>query len=116
MPAVAPLWQVHDWQCKTDPSWKDLEVAASTSGLPMVVKGITRAEDAVAALKAGAALVQVSNHGEGALDGTPASFTVLPRIADAMQGSAPIIMDSDIRRGRTLRRLWPSLTAVVAAA
>jgi hypothetical protein len=27
------------------------------------------------------------NHGERALDGTPASLTVLPRIADAMQGS-----------------------------
>jgi hypothetical protein len=40
----------------------------------------------------------------------------LVKRADAMPGSAPIIMDSGIRRGRTLRRLWPSVTAVVAAA
>jgi hypothetical protein len=51
----------------------------------MVVKGITRAEDAVAAVKAGAAAVHVSNHGERVLDCKPAALPVLPRIADAMQ-------------------------------
>jgi lactate oxidase len=84
---------------KTDLSWADLEFTATTSGLPMVVKGITRPEDAVAAVKAGATGVQVSNHGGRALDGTPASITVLPKIADALQGDAPIILDSGIRRG-----------------
>ncbi len=84
---------------KTDLSWKDLEFTANTSGLPVVVKGITRPEDAVAAVKAGAGAVQVSNHGGRALDGTPAAITVVPRVADAMQGSAPIIMDGGIRRG-----------------
>jgi lactate oxidase len=84
---------------KTDLSWKDLEFAATTSGLPVVAKGITRPEDAVAAVNAGSAAVQVSNHGGRALDGTPAAISVLPRVADAMQGSAPIIMDSGIRRG-----------------
>lgn len=65
----------------------------------MIAKGITRPADAVAAFKAGAAAVQVSNHGGRALDGTPAAITVLPKIADALQGDAPIIMDSGIRRG-----------------
>jgi L-lactate oxidase len=50
-------------------------------------------------VKAGAAAVQVSNHGGRALDGTPAAITVLPKIADALQGDVPIIMDSGIRRG-----------------
>lgn len=89
---------------KTDLSWKDLEFAAAASGLPVVIKGITRPEDAVAAVKAGAAAVQVSNHGGRALDGTPAAISVLPRIADAMQGSAPIIMDSGIRRGMDIAK------------
>ena len=84
---------------KTDLSWADLEFTATTSGLPVVVKGMTRPEDAVAAVKAGAAAVQVSNHGGRALDGTPAAITVLPRVVDAVQGRAPIIMDSGIRRG-----------------
>lgn len=84
---------------KTNLTWDDVSFVRETSGLPVVVKGITRPEDAVAAIKAGAAAVQVSNHGGRALDGTPAAITVLPRIADAVQGDVPIIMDSGIRRG-----------------
>ena len=42
---------------KTDLSWPDLEFIRSTTGLPVVVKGITRAEDAVAAVKAGASAI-----------------------------------------------------------
>jgi L-lactate oxidase len=65
----------------------------------VIVKGLTRPEGATAAVRAGAAAVQVSNHGGRALDGTPAAITALPRIADAVQGDSPIIMDSGIRRG-----------------
>lgn len=89
---------------KTDLSLADIEFTARTSGLPVVVKGITRPEDAVAAVKAGAGAVQVSNHGGRALDGTPAAISVLSRVADAMQGSAPIIMDGGIRRGMDITK------------
>ena len=89
---------------KTDLSWADLEFTATTSGLPVVIKGITRPDDAVAARKAGAAAIQVSNHGGRALDGTPAAISVLPKIADALQGDAPIIMDSGIRRGMDIAK------------
>lgn len=84
---------------KTNLSWSDLEFTANASGLPVVVKGLTRPGDAVAATKEGAAAIQVSNHGGRALDGTPAAITVLPQIADAVQGDVPLIMDSGIRRG-----------------
>ena len=89
---------------KTDLSWADLEFTATTSGLPVVIKGITRPEDAIAAKKGGAAAIQVSNHGGRALDGTPAAISVLPKIADALQGDAPIIMDSGIRRGMDIAK------------
>lgn len=46
---------------KTDLSWGDIEFTARTSGLPVIAKGITRPDDAVAAVKAGAAAVQVSS-------------------------------------------------------
>ncbi|HET9274103.1 MAG TPA: alpha-hydroxy-acid oxidizing protein [Methyloceanibacter sp.] len=92
---------------KTNLSWADLEFTANASGLPVVVKGLTRPEDAVAAVKAGAAAVQVSNHGGRALDGTPAAISVLAPIADAVQGDVPIIMDSGIRRGTESSRPWP---------
>ena len=84
---------------KTDLSWKDVEMIRNVTGLPVVVKGITRPEDARAAITAGAGAVQVSNHGGRALDGTPASITVLPSIADEVKGEVPIILDSGIRRG-----------------
>jgi lactate oxidase len=89
---------------KTDLSWDDLDFIRSASGLPVLVKGVTTPQDAVAAVKAGAAAVQVSNHGGRALDGTPAAITVLPKIADAIQGDAPIIMDSGIRRGMDIAK------------
>lgn len=84
---------------KTDLSWNDVAMIREVTGLPVVVKGITRPEDAKEAVKAGAAVVQVSNHGGRALDGTPAAITVLPSIADALQGDTPIVLDSGIRRG-----------------
>jgi len=84
---------------KTDLSWKDVEMIRKITGLPVVVKGITRAQDARAAISAGAGAIQVSNHGGRALDGTPASITVLPAVADEVKGEVPIILDSGIRRG-----------------
>lgn len=84
---------------KTNLSWSDVEFIRKVTGLPVIVKGVTRPEDALAAVKAGAAAIQVSNHGGRALDGTPAAITVLPKIADAVNGAVPIIMDSGIRRG-----------------
>src|SRR5690606_27448789 len=89
---------------KTNLTWNDLDFIRNASGLPVLVKGVTTAEDAVAAVKAGAVAVQVSNHGGRALDGTPAAITVLPRIADAVQGDVPIIMDSGIRRGMDIAK------------
>lgn len=84
---------------KTDLSWKDIEVIRNVTDLPVVVKGLTRPEDARAAISAGAGAIQVSNHGGRALDGTPASITVLPSIADEVKGDVPLIFDSGIRRG-----------------
>ncbi len=71
---------------KTDLSWKDFDMVRNVTGLPVVIKGLTRPEDAATAVKAGAAAVQVSNHGGRQLDGTPATITVLPEIVDAVQG------------------------------
>jgi len=90
---------------KTDLSWSDFDMIRNVTGLPVVIKGLTRPEDAAAAVKAGAAAVQVSNHGGRQLDGTPATITVLPKIVDAVQGSVPIIFDSGIRRGMDVAKV-----------
>jgi 4-hydroxymandelate oxidase len=68
------------------------------TGLPVVVKGVLRADDARIAVAAGAAAVQVSNHGGRQLDQAVATADALPEIAAAMNGSgAEIYVDGGIR-------------------
>lgn len=90
---------------KTDLSWRDFDMVRNITGLPVVIKGVTRAEDAAAAVRAGAAAIQVSNHGGRSSDGSPAGITVLPRIVDAVHGAVPIIFDSGIRRGMDIAQV-----------
>ncbi|WP_371420756.1 alpha-hydroxy-acid oxidizing protein [Tardiphaga sp.] len=98
---------------KKNVTWDDIAFCRDVSGLPVVVKGILRPDDAVQAVKAGAVAIQVSNHGARQLDGLPASVTALPAIADALGGQTPIIFDSGIRRGvEIFRALALGATAV----
>jgi lactate oxidase len=78
----------------------DVAFAIQESGLPVIVKGIMHPQDALRAIDAGAAAIQVSNHGGRQLDSVPASFTALPAIAAAVERRVPIMFDSGIRRGQ----------------
>jgi 4-hydroxymandelate oxidase len=69
------------------------------AGLPVVVKGVLRADDAVACLDAGAAGVVVSNHGGRQLDRAVAAAVALPEIVDAVDGRAAILVDGGIVSG-----------------
>ena len=69
------------------------------SGLPVVVKGVLRADDARTAVSAGASAVQVSNHGGRQLDLAVATADVLAEIVAAVEGSgAEVYVDGGIRR------------------
>ncbi len=80
-------------------SWKDVEWLRSITRLPVWIKGVVRADDARRALDHGASGVVVSNHGGRQLDGAPATLDVLPRIADALSGRLPLLVDGGVRRG-----------------
>ena len=80
-------------------TWKDIEWLAGVTKLPVLVKGILRADDARRAINHGAAGIIVSNHGARQLDTTPASISVLPEIVDAVAGAVEIYVDGGIRRG-----------------
>jgi len=84
-----------------DPSltWADLEELVSSSPLPVLVKGVLRADDARLALAHGAAGVVVSNHGGRQLDGVPATADVLPAVAEEVAGQGALLVDGGIRRG-----------------
>jgi 4-hydroxymandelate oxidase len=69
------------------------------SGLPVLVKGVLRADDAVACLDAGAAGVVVSNHGARQLDRAVSSAEALPGVADAMGDRGAVLVDGGVRTG-----------------
>ena len=80
-------------------TWDAVGWLRSITTLPVVLKGIVRADDAVRAVDHGAAGILVSNHGGRQLDAAPATLDVLPRIVDAVAGRAEVYLDGGIRRG-----------------
>ncbi|MGY3617076.1 alpha-hydroxy acid oxidase [Bradyrhizobium sp. USDA 10063] len=89
---------------KVDLSWDDIEFCRSHTGLPVIVKGILSAAQAAECERYGCAAVWLSNHGGRQLDNTPSAMTVLPRVADALKGRLPIIIDGGIYRGQDVFR------------
>ena len=59
-------------------------------GLPVVVKGVLRPDDAADCVAAGADAIIVSNHGGRMMDTVAATAEALPRIVDAVGGKAEI--------------------------
>ncbi len=88
-----------NWAVDRSLTWRDLEWLRSVSSLPLLVKGILTAEDALLAVESGAEGVVVSNHGGRQLDGVAAALDALPEVVDAVGDRAAVFMDSGIRRG-----------------
>jgi 4-hydroxymandelate oxidase len=85
-----------------DPSlaWADLAWLRARTGLPLVLKGILTAEDAVLAVEHGADAIVVSNHGGRQLDGAVATLDALAEIVDAVDpAQSPVLLDGGVRRG-----------------
>ncbi len=85
-------------------TWDDIARFAEASGLPVVIKGVLRPEDARRAVGAGAAGVVVSNHGGRQLDAVLSTAHALAPIVDAVAGSASVLVDGGIRRGWDVAR------------
>ncbi|MEV7420629.1 alpha-hydroxy acid oxidase [Streptomyces sp. NPDC089919] len=69
------------------------------SGLPVLVKGVLRADDAAACVAAGAAGVIVSNHGGRQLDRAVSTADALPAVVAAVGAEVPVLVDGGIRTG-----------------
>lgn len=80
-------------------SWKDLAWLRSITSLPIIVKGIARADDARRAVEHGAAGIVVSNHGGRQLDTSPPTIELLGPIARAVAGQTEVLLDGGVRRG-----------------
>lgn len=81
------------------PSWQDIRDIIEQTTLPVYLKGILTAHDALKAKQAGAMGIVVSNHGGRILDGVATSIEMLPLIRQAVGNEMEILCDSGIRRG-----------------
>ncbi|WP_134768582.1 alpha-hydroxy acid oxidase [Nocardioides sp. 1609] len=78
---------------------RDVDRLATLTGLPVVVKGVLRPDDAARVVDAGAAAVWVSNHGGRQLDRTPTTAAVLPAVRAAVADRAQVYVDGGVRDG-----------------
>lgn len=79
--------------------WNTLDWLRSVCPIPLIAKGILRADDAARAVDAGCDGIWVSNHGGRQLDTSIASADALPEIAEAVGSQALVIVDGGVRRG-----------------
>ncbi|KAI9476709.1 Hydroxyacid oxidase 1 [Coemansia sp. RSA 989] len=80
-------------------SWKHVQWVKSVSRIPVLVKGILTAEDALLAVKAGVDGIIVSNHGGRQMDTAPATIDVLEEVCKAVAGRVEVYLDGGVRRG-----------------
>ena len=80
-------------------TWETVAHIKETFDIPLILKGIIRADDAARAVEAGVDGIYVSNHGGRQLDHARGCATALPEVVAAVAGRAPVIVDGGFLRG-----------------
>jgi len=80
-------------------TWRELEWLVKRAPMPVMVKGVLRADDAARCVDLGARGIVVSNHGGRHLDTTVTTAAVIGEVAAALAGKAEVYVDGGIRRG-----------------
>jgi lactate 2-monooxygenase len=80
-------------------NWDKVSWLREQTRLPILIKGILRADDALQAAKSGANGIIVSNHGGRQVDGARPTLHALHEIRSALPKPFPILLDSGIRSG-----------------
>lgn len=83
----------------TAPGWADIDWLRAQTRLPIVLKGLLRADDAKRALDHGADGIIISNHGGRVLDGAIPPMAALPAMVAAVEDRLPLLLDSGVRHG-----------------
>jgi 4-hydroxymandelate oxidase len=83
----------------TAPTWADVQWLQGITRLPVLLKGVMHPDDARQAATLDVAGLIVSNHGGRTLDTAVSTAYALPRIADAVGSTLPLLVDGGIRRG-----------------
>ncbi len=92
---------VHFTQVFSDPGldWARIAQIRSWTKLPVVLKGVMRADDAQKAVSEGYEGIMVSNHGGRQVDGGQGALDALSAIVRAVAGRATVLFDSGVRCG-----------------
>lgn len=83
----------------TDLSAADVSWLREETGLPVVVKGVLRPDDARRCAQAGAAAIWVSNHGGRQLDRAVSTAQALPGVVSALDGDTEVYVDGGVTCG-----------------
>ncbi|KAF6020365.1 HAO1 [Bugula neritina] len=83
-------------------TWSDIAWLKSITRLPVIVKGVLSARDAIQAASAGADAILVSNHGGRQFCPVPAPIDVLPEVVAAVGHQCEVYMDGGVRSGANL--------------
>lgn len=93
--ALEAMFTSHDRTLTFD----DLAWLRDHAGIPIVLKGVHRGDDAARAVDAGADAIVVSNHGGRQVDSAVATADVLREVVEAVDGRAEVHVDGGIRSG-----------------
>jgi lactate 2-monooxygenase len=80
-------------------NWDDIALIRSWTKLPVYLKGIVRADDALKAIDAGVDGIIISNHGGRQIDGAVSTVESLPGILATVKERMEVWIDSGIRTG-----------------
>ena len=80
-------------------NWHTVRLIKNKYKIPLIIKGIATAEDALIALDHGVDWIYVSNHGGRQLDHGRGAMHVLPEIVEAVKGRAKLMVDGGFCRG-----------------
>jgi 4-hydroxymandelate oxidase len=96
--------------------WTAIARLRDSIAAPFLLKGIMSAEEAETALERGVQGIVISSYRAGFRHGLAAPLEVLPAIAGAVGGKAPILIDGGFRRGTdVLKALALGASAVLVA-
>ncbi len=95
--SALPSTQHVGYLLRTSPDWDYVQKLRETWDGPLIIKGVSRPEDANALQKAGVDALWVSNHAGRQFDGGLATIETLPDVR--VTTTLPLIMDSGIAGG-----------------
>ena len=79
--------------------WAAVDAVVKATSLPVIVKGITRPQDAKEAVARGAKGVVVSNYRGGNAAGLTGTLLLVAPVVEAVDNQVPVLVDGSFRRG-----------------